>query len=35
MGLPISEFSEFNKPMLLADLSYAQETAAGSEQVAF
>ncbi|MDV4104467.1 glycosyltransferase [Elizabethkingia anophelis] len=34
-GLPISEFSEFNKPMLLADLSYAQETAAGSQRVAF
>lgn len=34
-GLPISEFSMFHKPMLLADLPYAYETAAGSKQVAF
>ncbi|MDV3550375.1 glycosyltransferase [Elizabethkingia anophelis] len=34
-GLPISEFSEFNKPMLLADLPYTHETASGSEKVAF
>lgn len=34
-GLPISEFATLNKPMLLADLPYARETAAGSRQVAF
>lgn len=34
-GLPISEFAAFNKPMLLADLPYAHETAAGSKQTAF
>ncbi len=34
-GLPISEFATFGKPMLLADLPYSYETAAGSEQVAF
>lgn len=34
-GLPISEFAEFGKPMLLADLPYAHETAAGSKQAAF
>lgn len=34
-GLPISEFAEFGKPMLLADLPYAHETAAGSRQTAF
>lgn len=34
-GLPISEFMETGKPMLLADLSYAHETAAGSKQTAF
>lgn len=34
-GLPITEFSKFNKPMLLANLSYARETAAGLRQVAF
>lgn len=34
-GLPISEFSTLKKPMLLADMSYAKETAAGSKQVAF
>lgn len=34
-GLPISEFAAFNKPMLLADLPYAHETAMGSRQAAF
>ena len=34
-GLPISEFAQFDKPMLLADLPYAYETAAGSKYVAF
>lgn len=34
-GLPISEFADLNRPMLLADLPYAHETAAGSKQVAF
>lgn len=34
-GLPISEFAEFGKPMLLAELPYAHETAAGSKQAAF
>ena len=34
-GLPISEFAVFNKPMLLADLPYAHETAAGCPKVAF
>ncbi|AQX12417.1 glycosyltransferase [Elizabethkingia meningoseptica] len=34
-GLPISEYSVLNKPMLLADLPYAHETAAGSQKVAF
>ncbi|MHC8949286.1 glycosyltransferase [Sphingobacterium hungaricum] len=34
-GLPITEFSAFNKPMLLADLPYAHETAAGSKLVSF
>ncbi|MFD2743228.1 MULTISPECIES: glycosyltransferase [Sphingobacterium] len=34
-GLPISEFALFNKPMLLADLPYTHETAAGSQSVAF
>lgn len=34
-GLPISEFAGFKKTMLLADLPYAHETAAGSEKVAF
>lgn len=34
-GLPISEFSTYDKSMLLADLPYAHETAAGSQQVAF
>ena len=34
-GLPISEFAAFGKPMLLADLPYAHETAAGSGRTAF
>lgn len=34
-GLPISEYMETKKPMLLADLPYAHETAAGSELTAF
>lgn len=34
-GLPISEFAAFGKPMLLADLPYAHETASGSVQTAF
>lgn len=34
-GLPISEFAAYHKPMLLADLPYAHETAGGSQQVAF
>ena len=34
-GLPISEYAEFEKPMLLADLPYAHETAAGSKLTAF
>jgi len=34
-GLPITEFAAYDKPMLLADLPYAHETAAGCKQVAF
>lgn len=34
-GLPISEFRYSGKPMLLADLPYAYEAAAGSKAVAF
>lgn len=34
-GLPISEFAAYDKPMLLADLPYTHETAAGSQYVAF
>jgi glycosyltransferase involved in cell wall biosynthesis len=34
-GLPISEFRGFDKPMLLADMPYAHETAAGHSQVRF
>jgi glycosyltransferase involved in cell wall biosynthesis len=34
-GLPISEFMQTGKPMLLADLPYAHETAAGSTCTAF
>jgi len=34
-GLPITEFAAFDKPMLLADLPYAHETAGGCSKVAF
>lgn len=34
-GLPITEFAAFKKPMLLADLPYAYETAAGYDKVVF
>ncbi|MBL1407274.1 glycosyltransferase [Sphingobacterium faecale] len=34
-GLPISEFANYEKPMLLADKPYARETAAGSKYTAF
>lgn len=34
-GLPITEFAAFRKPMLLADLPYAHETASGCSDVAF
>ena len=34
-GLPISEFAPTGRPMLLADLPYAHETAAGSLRTAF
>lgn len=34
-GLPITEFMQTEKPMLLADLPYAYETAAGSKRTAF
>lgn len=34
-GLPISEFMAYEKPMLLSDLPYTYETAAGSKHTAF
>lgn len=34
-GRPISEFAPTGKPMLLADLPYAHESAAGAQKVAF
>lgn len=34
-GLPISEFANYEKPMLLADRPYARETAAGSKLTTF
>lgn len=34
-GLPIAEFAQTNKSMLLADLPYAHETASGCKQAAF
>lgn len=34
-GLPISEFSVYNRPMILSDIPYAHETAANSSLVSF
>lgn len=34
-GLPISEYKQYNKPMILADLPYAHETAAGASFALF
>lgn len=34
-GLPISEFKQFNKPMVVADLAYAKETVAHYDKVKF
>lgn len=34
-GLPISEYKEFDKPMLLADLKYSHETVGDYDKVAF
>lgn len=34
-GLPISEFLPLGKPMILSNLPYAHETAAGADKVAF
>lgn len=34
-GLPISEFMHYEKPMIIANLPYAHETASGAKQVAF
>ncbi len=34
-GLPISEFKGYGKPMLIADLPYAYETASGANSVEF
>ena len=34
-GLPISEYSMYKKPMLIADLPYAHETASGASLVHF
>lgn len=34
-GLPISEFMDYNRPMILADLPYAHETAEGASKVMF
>jgi glycosyltransferase involved in cell wall biosynthesis len=34
-GLPITEFKQFNKPMLVADLPYAHETVGNYQQVCF
>lgn len=34
-GLPISEFSQYKKPMIISDLQYAHETAAGISNIAF
>ena len=34
-GLPISEFKQYKKPMIVSDLPYAHETAAGASKVIF
>ncbi len=34
-GLPISEFCPYNKPMIIADLPYAKETASSAKLVSF
>lgn len=34
-GLPISEYKPYNRPMIIADLPYAHETAAGANKVVF
>ena len=34
-GLPISEFKDYNKPMLVSDLEYAHETVGDYEKVSF
>lgn len=34
-GLPISEFIQYRKPMILSDLPYAHEAASNAEKVAF
>lgn len=34
-GLPLSEFKPYNKPMIVADLPYAHESAAGASLVRF
>lgn len=34
-GLPISEFAFYDKPMIVADLPYAYETASGAQWVSF
>ena len=34
-GLPISEFKQYYKPMIIADLPYAKETVGSYEEVAF
>ena len=34
-GLPISEYMQYGKPMLLADLPYARETASNAQRAAF
>jgi hypothetical protein len=34
-GLPISEFSKYNRPMIISDLKYAHETASESRLVAY
>jgi glycosyltransferase involved in cell wall biosynthesis len=34
-GLPVTEFASFRKPMLLADMPYAHESASGCSKVAF